>query len=106
MTEFCQLQLTCTDEKEALDVADKLLKKRLIACAKQMPITSDFHWQGKIEHAEEVFLVMESKLDFFKKVEAEVSKLHSYDTFVLEAIPIAKVSKEARNWMENELGKA
>lgn len=100
---ICQLWLTCKDEKEASKIANTLLTKHLIACAKQIPLTADYHWQGKIEQAKEVLLVMESKSDLFDQVEEEVNKLHSYEAFVLEAIPIPKISKKAAAWLGKEL---
>jgi len=103
MTDFCYLYLTCEDGAEATKIAKELLKKRLIVCAKQLPITADFHWEGKITHGKETLLIMESRLDLFDQVEAEVTKLHSYDTFVLEAVPIAAVSKKASKWMKDNL---
>ncbi len=68
-----------------------------------MPIKAEYWWQGKIEQADEVLLVMESREDLFEQIEAEVAKLHSYDTFVLEMIPVIKVSAQAKKWMEKEL---
>ncbi len=34
--------------------------------------------------------------------EAEVAKIHSYETFVLTATPITKISKKAENWLGGE----
>lgn len=103
MSNFCQLWLTCANREEADKIANTLLVKHLAACAKQVAIASDFRWQGKIEHSNEVLLVMDSKLELFDEVEKEVAKLHSYDTFVLQAVPIGKVSANARRWLETEL---
>lgn len=64
-----------------------------------MPVSSDFHWQGKIEHGNEALLIMDTKLDLFEQIEPEVKKLHSYDTYVLQAIPIAQLSKDAEDWL-------
>lgn len=100
---FCQLTLTCANKTEADKVAGTLLVKHLVACVRQIPVKSKFHWQGKIENADEVMLVMESHLDLFEKVEAEVAKLHSYETFVLTAQPIEKISAKAAKWMSDEL---
>lgn len=100
---FCQLWLTCKDEKEATKIADALLDKRLIACAKQIPLTADYLWRNKIKHSDEILLVMESREDLFDEIEREVVKLHSYDTFVLEATPISKISKKAEKWLNSEL---
>ncbi len=103
MTEFCQLWLTCKDKAEADMIASALLERRLVVCAKQIPITADFWWEQVIDHAKEILLVMESKLSDFETIEKEVVKLHSYDTFVLQAIPLAKVSRGATQWMETYL---
>lgn len=102
MAEYCQLQLTCANKSEADGIAKTLLKKRLIACAKQISISSDFRWQGKIEHADEILLIMDGKMSNFEKIESEVKKLHSYETFVLQATPIEHVSKQAMGWLEEE----
>ena len=100
MPDFCQLWLTCKDKKEADKIANTLLVKHLITCARQMPITSDYWWKGKLNHSNEVMMLMESRLDFFDKVETEVAKLHSYETFVLEAVPVQRVSKKAQTWLK------
>lgn len=102
--EYCQLWLTCTNSVESNTIATALLEKGLIACAKQISsVDSDFRWQGKIERNDEELLVMDSRLDLFDQVEAEVAKLHSYDTFVLQAVPVLKVSKKAQKWLDKEL---
>ncbi len=100
---YCLLWLTCKDAHEADKVKNALLVKHLVACVKQWPVQADFHWQGKLEHSNEIMLCMESRLDLFDQVEAEVKKLHSYETFVLEATPLEKVSKNATTWLKKEL---
>jgi periplasmic divalent cation tolerance protein len=103
MAEYCQLWLTCKDQAEADKIANTLLVKQLVVCARQLPVKSDYRWRSKIESGQEILLMMESRLDLFKKVETEVAKLHSYDTFVLSAVPVNKISKGAEGWSENEL---
>ena len=100
---FCQLWLTCADKKEADKIANTLLVKRLIVCAKQIPVSAEYWWQDKIERTNEVLLIMESGIDLFDKIEAEVAKLHSYETFVLEATPLSKISNKAAVWLKSEL---
>ncbi len=101
--EFCYLYLTCENSVEAAEIAEALLDKHLIVCAKQVPVEADYWWEGSIEHNHEMLLIMESRLDLFEQIEKAVAKIHSYDTFVLEAVPIAKVSQKAKQWMEKEL---
>ena len=101
--DFCYLYLTCTNTVEAGEISDALLEKHLVMCSKQLPVDSRFHWKGNIDHNSEILLLMNSRMDLFDEVEAEVAKLHSYETFVLEAIPISKVSKAAEKWMQESL---
>ena len=100
---YCYLFLTCKNTVEAGMITKALLEKRLVSCVKQLPVESHAWWKGKIEHTSEVLLVMEGALELFDKVEAEVAKLHSYDTFVLEAVPVAAVSGDASKWMSETL---
>lgn len=103
MANYCQLWLTCKDTIEADTVGKALLAKKLVACVKQQPVEADFRWEGKIEHNNEVLLVMDSREDLFDTIEDEIRRLHSYETFVLQAIPLVKVSKQAKEWLKMEL---
>lgn len=103
MADFCLLWLTCKDKAEADKIAKALLDKHLIACAKQVPVTSSFQWKGKIDNTNEILLQMDSRTGLFDKVEAAVNELHSYDTPNLQATPVIKVTKKTQEWLEKEL---
>lgn len=103
MKNFCQLWLTCADKTEAEKITKALLEKHLVACAKQVPVSSDFLWQGKVDHNDEILLIMDSREDLFDQIEAEIARLHSYEIFVLQAIPISKISKQAEVWLKDSL---
>ncbi len=104
MSEFTELVLTCDSWQEAQRIADALLEKKLIACAEFLEVKSKYHWQHQSEEAKEIKLIMETVMDHFDKIEAEVAKLHSYETFVLKAIPMVKLSKQAAIWLEEAVG--
>jgi len=100
---FIQLWLTSKDQAEADSIAKVLLEKRLVACAKKLPVSSDFVWKGQVDYSSEILLVMDSREDLFDEIEAEVKELHSYETFVLQAVPFTKISKDAEAWLEGAL---
>lgn len=100
---FCLVWLSCADNAEADQITEVLLDKKLIACAKQLPVKSSFSWENKTSTSEEIWVSMESREDLFGEIEAEVAKLHSYDTFVLTSNPITKISKKAESWMKENL---
>jgi periplasmic divalent cation tolerance protein len=97
------LFLTCADSNEAHTIAEALLKKHLVACAKQLPVSSQFLWQGTLDSAQEILLIMETVETKFDEIEQEIKKLHSYDTFVLTAIEIVKSSSAATAWIRESL---
>lgn len=103
---FVELGLTCGSWQEAQKITDALLEKRLVACVEQIEIRSKNWWEGKIEDTAEIKLIMKTTATNFDKIEAEVKKYHSYETFVLQMIPILKVSTGVESWLnENTKGK-
>lgn len=101
-SEFVELVLTCGSWQEAQHITDALLEKHLVACVEMVNITSKYHWQGKVEEANEVKLIMETVAENFDAVEAEAKKLHSYETFVLQQLPVSRLSAAAAEWWRNE----
>ncbi len=95
-----ELVLTCGSWQEAQRIVDRLLERKLIACAEFIPIKSKFSWKGQLEEAEEIKLIMLSLEDYFDKVETVVKKLHSYETIVLKAIPVTHLSSQAEVWLQ------
>lgn len=102
-TPFVELVLTCGSWQEAQRIADHLLEQKLIACAEFLDVQSKFRWHGALEENKEIKLVMQSAAHLFATVEAEIAKLHSYDTFVLQQLPITALSEKATAWLESEL---
>lgn len=104
MMTFVQLFLTCEDRAEAQTIADALLEQKLIACAKILgSIESSFWWKSAIEKSSEVPLMMESHESRCTKIEEAIKPLHSYDTFVLTAVPMVYISAKARAWLQDSL---
>lgn len=101
-SDFVELVLKCGSWQEAQAIADALLEKHLVACVEFLEIKSKYHWQGAMEEAAEIKLVMETVAGNFEEIEREVKRLHSYDVFVLQQIPVARVSKEAQAWWVKE----
>lgn len=98
------LYLVCPSEEETDKISDVLLEKRLVACAKKLPVKSIFRWKGKLNKADETLLLLETEDRFFDAVESEVRKLHSHKTFVLVSIPVERTSAGVTEWLKEELG--
>lgn len=96
--------VTAKDSDEAKKIAQGLLNDKLVACANIVDkIHSIFWWQGKIDSADEVLLVLKSRRDFFNKVASKVKSLHSYDTPEIIAIPIIAGNEDYLNWIDSSV---
>lgn len=99
----CLLFLSCKNIEEADRISIRLLKNKLIVCAKKIPINSNYLWKNKIESSQEVLLIMDSVEENFNKIDKEVKKIHSYKTYNLLMIKVDKISGETLKWLKNNV---
>ena len=96
--------ITTSNKKEALKLVDVLIKGKLAACVNIVDkIESYFWWQGKMDKAKEVLLVVKSKKDKFAKIVRAVKGAHSYDCPEIIAIPIISGYKPYLNWINESI---
>jgi periplasmic divalent cation tolerance protein len=94
------VMVTTANKQEAENIAQRLLKERLIACANIIgPVSSLFHWAGKIEKAEEYLIFMKSREDLFEKLAETVKALHSYEVPEILVLPIVDGSRAYLDWL-------
>jgi periplasmic divalent cation tolerance protein len=94
------VMVTTPTKQKAEKIAQHLLEERLIACANIIgPVSSLFHWSGKIEKAEEYLTLMKSRNDLFEKLSEAVKALHSYEVPEILAFPIVEGSKDYLDWL-------
>ena len=98
--DFIVVLVTTANKEEAEKIAQNLLENKLIACANIInPITSHFHWSGKIDFAEECLVVMKSRMDLFAELVEHVKGLHSYEVPEVLALPVMAGSEAYLGWM-------
>lgn len=103
-TKYVVIFVTCANKEEGEKISQGLVKKRLAACVNSIPrITSRYWWQGKIETAEEVLLIIKSKKSLVNRLINEVKKLHSYTVPEIIALPIIDGNKDYLNWINDSL---
>src|SRR4051794_26029159 len=69
---------TCKDGNEAQRIAEALVESRLAACVNMLRgIQSIYRWQGAVETAHEVLLLIKSTTERFDEVRARITELHS-----------------------------
>jgi periplasmic divalent cation tolerance protein len=96
------VMVTTASKQEAENMAQQLLKERLIACANITgPVSSIFHWAEKLEKAEEYIVFMKSRKDLFEKLTETVKAIHSYEVPEIIALPIVDGSKPYLDWLDS-----
>ncbi len=83
---FC----TCPDPETAQRIADALVEERLAACVNVLPgLRSVYRWQGAIERADEVLLLIKTVRERLAPLTARVASLHPYELPELVAVEVA-----------------
>lgn len=104
MTDKIVVLSTCGNEEQARRIARGLVEQRLAACVQVMPgVRSVYQWQGKIEEDDEFLLVIKSRRDLFRRLEAALRKLHTYEVPELVALPVVEGSADYLGWLDREL---
>ena len=99
--------ITCESKEQAEDIGRALLKKHLVGCINIVPgMHSLYFWPpGKdyIEETDEVILLCKTVEKYYKEIEKEVLKIHSYDNPAIFALPITHMSKKYADWLTKEI---
>jgi periplasmic divalent cation tolerance protein len=91
---------TAPDAATAERIATAVVEERLAACVNVMPgVASTYRWEGKVERAGEVLLLMKSSADRYPALEARVRELHPYAVPEVIALAIAEGSAPYLEWI-------
>jgi periplasmic divalent cation tolerance protein len=91
---------TCKDRRQAGKIARALVREKLAACVNIVPgIASIYAWEGKVEEAREVLLLIKSRGALSKQLAARVKELHSYSVPEVVTIPIASGNPDYLRWV-------
>ena len=99
-----QVQITTPTKEIAQQILQQLLEARLIACGQIMgPITSLYHWQGKIEQSEEYLCLLKTTQAVYSALEEKIATAHPYEVPEIIAIPITNGHSPYLNWITKEM---
>ena len=97
--------VTAADFNEARNIARQVVEEQLAACANILPrAISIFRWQGKLEEAEEVVMVLKTTEQKLDPLIGRVKALHSYDCPCIEALPVVEGNRDFLEWVVRETG--
>jgi periplasmic divalent cation tolerance protein len=85
---------------EAERTGRQLVEARLCACVNILPgMVSLYWWEGAIERAEEVVMIVKTRAALAEAVGAAVRQLHSYTTPAILVLPIESVDPNYKTWL-------
>jgi len=97
--------ITASHKDEAQKIAQSLIAKRLAACVNIVEhVASVFWWEGNVDNATEVLLVVKSKKEKFNRIVKLVKSLHSYVVPEIIALPIVAGEKNYLKWLDESIG--
>jgi periplasmic divalent cation tolerance protein len=93
--------VTAPDLKTARKLARAALKSRLIACANLIPkIESHYRWQGKIERAAEILLILKTTSANLARLEKLILAEHPYDTPEFLVLTLTGGNRRYLQWLQ------
>ena len=91
---------------EAEEAGRALIEQHLAACVNILPgMISHYRWQGTIERAEEVVMLIKTRASLAEEVRARVKARHSYETPAILVLPFESVDQTYLAWVLAETEK-
>jgi periplasmic divalent cation tolerance protein len=91
------------DRDVAMRIARALVDGRLAACVNVVNgCTSVYRWDGAVETADEVPLIIKTRAGRYGEVEAAIRRLHPYELPEILAVPVVHGLSEYLEWVTEE----
>ena len=93
----------CPDQACAETLATALVELRLAACVNVLaPCRSVYRWQGAVESAAEVPLLIKTSGERYAALEAEIRARHPYELPEIIALPVDRGLPAYLQWLADE----
>jgi periplasmic divalent cation tolerance protein len=94
------------DAPTAESIARQLVEQGLAACVNVMPhVRSIYRWQGAIEEAVEVTLLIKTTDARYAELESAIKAAHPYEVPEIIAVPVATGLPRYLDWIAEETKK-
>lgn len=99
----CLVYITTNSHEEAEIIGRNLVSRKLAACVNIIGgMKSIYHWEGKIETADEVIIIAKTKEALVNELVENVKSLHSYQCPCIVAMPIINGNDAFIKWIRDE----
>ncbi len=95
---------TTSDQILVLEkIAQLLVENRLAACVQVgLPVTSFFHWQGKLDQSEEYQCQIKTVESNYTAIEKLIRTHHNYELPEIIAVKLHAASADYLQWIQRE----
>jgi periplasmic divalent cation tolerance protein len=91
------------DAQTAGQLARQLIEERIAACVNQLaPCTSTYRWQGVIETATEIPLLIKTTRAAYPRLEQLIREAHPYELPEIIAVPVTAGLPAYLDWVSQE----
>ena len=91
------------DALSADKIARQLVEARVAACVNQLaPCTSTYRWQGQVETAAEIPLLIKTTRDAYPRLEQMLCAAHPYQLPEIIAVPVTAGLPAYLGWVSQE----
>ncbi len=90
---------TVPDDDLASRIARSLVEQGLAACVQRLPIRSTFAWQGRIEEASEILLLIKTTKASFEALERRIHEMSPYQVPEVIALDVARAAPAYAAWL-------
>jgi periplasmic divalent cation tolerance protein len=103
MTDALVVLTNLPDEATAHALASHLVESRLAACVNVLaPCRSVYRWQGALEEAAEVPLLIKTSAERYAALEAAIRARHPYELPEILAVPVMRGLPAYLDWVAAE----
>jgi periplasmic divalent cation tolerance protein len=89
-------------DQDPMPLASALVREQLAACVNVLPtMRSVYRWQGKVEEAQELQLIIKTRRERVEAIKARLASLHPYDVPELLVLTISDGSAEYLAWLQD-----
>jgi len=97
---------TASTVDEGRGLARALVERHLAACVNVIPnLHSTYRWQGEVEEAAEVLLVIKTTAEYLPALEAAVRELLSYEVPEFLVLDVESAGQPYLEWLLGSVGK-
>lgn len=102
-TDVHVILVTAPDLEVGERLGTALVEERLAACANLVPsVTSIYRWQGRLEKAQEVLVILKTTEERAAALRERVAELHPYDVPEVLHLPVLEGHEPYLAWVREE----